>query len=281
MNKSIILIVVALLLLVTASQTFFTVHQTQKALVLQFGRPVGEPVGPGLHLKKPFIQRVIHIDSRILVYDAKPAEVLTSDKKALVVDNYAKWRIVEPLRFYRTVQTITGATARLDDIIYSQIRVSLGRSTLTEIVSLKRADLMTQVTKKVSKLIGDYGIEVEDVRIKRTDLPQENEKAIYGRMRAERERQAKQYRSEGQEEAAKITSQADEERDIILAEARREAEVIRGGGDARATAIYSQALKQSPEFYAFKRSLDAYEKSMAESTRVILTPENQFLRFFR
>ncbi len=276
-----LLIALLVLLLIVVSQCFFTVHQTQKAIVLQLGKPVGDPRGPGLHGKLPFVQNVIFFDSRILEYDSDPAEILTADKKNLVVDNYSKWRIKEPLKFYRTVRTIPSAQARLDDIIYSQLRVSLGRHTLTEIVSAKRPKIMENVTRNASETINAYGIEVVDVRIKRTDLPPENERAIYGRMRAERERQAKQYRSEGQEEAAKIRSAADKDKEVILAEADRKAEGTRGEGDAQATAIYAQALEQSPDFYAFKRSLDAYKNSFKDNTRMILTPDNPFLEYLR
>jgi len=281
MKKLVPIIIVVFVLVVGVAQSFFTVFETQKAIVLQLGKPVGEPKAPGLHAKLPFMQNVIYFDARILEYDAQPAEILTSDKKTLVVDNYSKWRISEPLQFYRTVRTIAGGQARLDDIIYSQLREALGRHSLTEIVSGKRGFIMEQVTKNASRRLSEYGIEVVDVRIKRTDLPPENERAIYGRMRAERERQAKQYRSEGQEEAAKIRSLANRERTVILAEAKRQAEVLRGDGDAEATAIYAQALEQDPDFYAFKRSLDAYERSFGSSTRVLLTPEDTFLRFMR
>jgi modulator of FtsH protease HflC len=281
MKKTAPLMIIAFLLLVVASQSFFTVHQTQQAVVLQLGKPVGEPRGPGLHGKLPFVQNVIHFDSRILEYDSDPAEILTADKKTLVVDNYSKWRITDPLTFYRTVRTIPGAQARLDDIIYSQLRVSLGRHTLTQIVSAERSTIMENVTKNASFVINQYGIEVVDVRIKRTDLPPENERAIYGRMRAERERQAKQYRSEGQEESAKIRSAADKDRTVLLAEAQRESQGIRGEGEAEATATYAQALEQSPEFYAFKRSLEAYTNSFQHNTRVLLTPDNPFLEHMR
>ncbi len=281
MKKTAPLLILVFILLVGGSQAFFTVYQTQKALILQLGKPIGEPRGPGLHFKIPFVQNVIYFDSRLLEYDAEPAEVLTSDKKNLVVDNYSKWRIVNPLKFYRTVQTIPQAQARLDDIIYSQLRVALGRYTLTEIVSTKRSEIMSKVTAKSSELIQEFGIQVVDVRIKRTDLPSENEKAIFNRMRAERERQAMKYRSEGQERASVIKSGADRERVVILAEADKKSNEIRGQGDAEATKIYAQAVSQSPEFFAFKRSLDAYGKSFKDNARIILTPNNHFLKFIQ
>jgi len=281
MKNGTILFLGVLALLFGASQCLYSVFQSQNALVLQLGRPVGSPQGPGLHFKLPLIQNVIYFDTRVLEYNAKSAEVLTSDKKTIVVDNYAKWKIIDPLMFYQTVKTVPQAQMRLDEIIYAQVRVALGQYTLTEIVSVKRPEIMAQVTRESSDLVHEYGIEVVDVRIKRTDLPAENERAIYGRMRAERERQAKQYRSEGQEEAAKIKSSADRDRTVLLADAQKQADATRGEGDAEATRIYAEALNQAPEFYVFKRSLDAYVTSFKDKTRVILTPDNRFLELMR
>ncbi|MFV0423928.1 protease modulator HflC [Oleidesulfovibrio sp.] len=280
-KKAVPALLIALIVIVVAVQSLYTVHQTEKAIVLQLGEPVGDVMEPGLHVKMPFIQNIIYLDARILEYDAKPAEVLTSDKKALLLDNYARWRITDPLQFYRTVRTIRGAQARLDDIVYSQMRVFLGRYPLSEVISSKRSVIMEEVTKRSSELLKDYGMEVVDVRIKRADLPPENQRAIFGRMRAERERQAKQYRSEGQEESTKIRSLADRERAVLLAEARRNAEVIKGQGEAEATKIYAEALKLSPEFYEFKRSLEAYERSLKTKTRIIMSREDAFLKYFK
>lgn len=280
-NKLLILAVVGVLLLFVGMDTFFTVDQTQTAIVLELGKPVSGAIGPGLHFKKPLIQNVLRFDARILEYDANPAEILTKDKKNMLVDNFTKWKIVDPLQFYRTVQTIPGAQARLDDIIYSEMRVALGQFLLIEVVNQKRAEIMAQVSKKASEIIHEYGIEVVDVRIKRTDLPPENERAIFGRMRAERERQAKQYRSEGQEESAKIRSEAERERTVILADAERQASMLRGQGDADATKTYAQALEQGPDFYAFQRSLEAYEKSFQNNTTFVLTPQSEFFKFLR
>jgi len=266
---------------VVATQTVFIVDQTETAIVLQLGKPVGSTLGPGLHAKIPFIQNVIFFDARLLDYDAKAAEILTLDKKNMVVDNYAKWRITDPLLFYRTLHTVQRAQARLDDIIYAEVRVALGQYTLQDVVAGKRGDIMGEVTKKSANLLAPYGIEVVDVRIKRTDLPKENAQAIYSRMRAERERQAKLYRSEGLEETEKIKSGADRDRTVLLAEAERQAEVLRGQGDAQSAAIWAEAVNKSPDFFAFTRSLEAYQKATAANTRVFLTPESPFLRFMR
>lgn len=281
-KKSALLIILILLGTIVLTQSVFTVDETEKALVLQLGKPVHpDPLGPGLHFKLPLVQDVVYFESRILDYDAKPEEITTEDKKYMNIDSFAKWRIANPLVFYQKVRTIPGAQARLDDIIRSQLRVSLGRYTLIEVVSRKRPEIMTNVTARTKKQLEPYGIEVIDVRIKRTDLPLENATAIFGRMKAERERQAKQYRSEGQEAMARIKAKADKERSIILAEAEKQAEEIRGEGDAKATAIYAEALGQSPEFYGFMRSLDAYRKSFKNKSRFIFTPESPFLKYFQ
>ncbi|MBD5626301.1 MAG: protease modulator HflC [Desulfovibrio sp.] len=278
MKKNPFLLVVLILALVAlGSQCFFTVHQTQKALVLQLGEPLPEVYGPGLHFKLPFVQNVVYFDSRVLDYEARSREAFTVDKKAIVLDNYARWRIIDPLQFYRTMRTIPGAQARLDDVVYSQLRALVGAYTLTQVVSSHRANIMKEVTDKVSELMKPFGVEVLDVRIKRTDLPQENQRAIFERMRAERERQAKQYRSEGEEESTRIRSDADRQRALILAEAAREAQVERGRGDAKAAATYAGAYSKSPDFYAYQRWLEAMRKSFKENSKMVLTNEAPLL----
>jgi membrane protease subunit HflC len=197
------------------------------------------------------------------------------------VDNYAKWRIKKPLLFLQKVRTENRAQARLDDIIYSELRVELGRFELIEIVAEKRAEIMLKVTKRTTESAAEFGIEIRDVRIKRADLPSENEMAIFDRMRTEREREAKRYRSEGAEEAAKIRADADKKKTIILAEAYELEQKLRGDGDARAITIYAQAFEKDPEFYAFIRSLDAYKLSLKENTTIILTPETEFFRVLK
>ncbi|WP_457572076.1 protease modulator HflC [Desulfovulcanus sp.] len=280
-KKSPLVAIILVLLLLVASQCLFIVDQTQRAIVLQLGKPVGSDLGPGLHFKLPFVQNVIYFDHRVLEYDAPPAEILTKDKKNLVVDNYSRWRIKDPLTFYRSVRTISSGLSRLDDIIYAELRVALGQYLLTEVVSSKRSQIMSQVTEKCNLLLQEYGIEVLDVRIKRTDLPAENQRAIFGRMRAERERQAKQYRSEGREEAVKIRTSADKERTIMLAEAVQKADVLRGEGDAMATAIYAQALAKDPNFYQFLRTMEAYKKAVNAKTSFVFTPDSEFWRMIK
>lgn len=271
--------VIAILALLVAAQSVFIVDQTQRAIVLQLGKPVGKDLGPGLHFKLPFVQNAVLFDQRLLEYDTPSAEILTKDKKNLVVDNYCRWRIANPLLFYQTLRDIPRGESRLDDIVYAELRVALGRYTLTEVVSTERGQIMEQVAQKCNMLLKDYGIEVVDVRIKRTDLPPENQRAIFGRMNAERERQAKKYRSEGREEAAKIRATADKERTIMLAEANQKAEIIKGTGEAKSTAVYAAAFSKDPAFYAFLRSMNAYKKVLAEKTSVVLSPKSEFLEY--
>lgn len=262
-------------------QSAFTVHQTQKAIILQLGKPVGQTPGPGLHFKLPFVQNVLYFDSRILNYDARPAEALTKDKKAIVLDNYARWRIVDPLVFYQRLRTIPNAQSRLDDIIYSELRVVVGTYDLTEVVSTKRQEIMEKVMSQANNLTNAYGVHVVDVRIKRTDLPPENQRAIFNRMTAERERQAMEYRSEGERDATMIRATTDRDRAILLAEAQKTSEILRGEGDAEATRIFADAINQSPEFFEFSRSLEAYKKALSNNTRMVLDPDDAFLRFLR
>ncbi len=272
-------VIAGLIVVLVVSLSLFTVDQTQQAIVIQMGKPLDGIYGPGLHFKVPFIQQVMNFEKRILVYDASPTEILTKDKKNLVVDNYTKWAINNPLRFYTTVRNERGAQARLDDIVYAQLRVELGQHDLSDIVSETRDALMAKVTKKSAKRAEGYGIRVVDVRIKRADLPEQNEKHVFGRMKAERERQAKQYRSEGEEESKKITAKADMERTIILAEAYKISEELKGEGDARAVKIYADAYQKDIGFYEFIRSLEAYKKALKEDTKLITTLNTQFFKY--
>ena len=276
-NNSLTIVILLLVVAVVGSQCFFTVLQTQTALVLQLGEPLNKVYEPGLHFKMPFIQNVVYFDSRVLDYEARSREAFTVDKKAIVLDNYARWKIINPLQFYRTMRTIPGAQARLDDVVYSQLLALVGAYTLTEVVSSHRAAIMKEVTNKVSALMHSYGVEVLDVRIKRTDLPPENQRAIFGRMRAERERQAKQYRSEGEEESTRIRSDADRQRAVILAEAAREAQITRGTGDAKAASVYAQSYNKAPQFYAYQRWLEAMRKSLKENSKMVLANEAPLL----
>ena len=257
----------------------FTVPQWMQAMVVQLGEPVRVVREPGLYWKIPFIQQVTYFDRRLLDYDAASKDILTIDKQQLSVDNYSRWRIADPLQFYRTVRDERGAQSRLDDIVYSDLRETLGRHTLRDIVSDKRDELMADVTARSAEKAKVYGIEIVDVRIKRADLPEKNEQTVFGRMRSERERQAKKFRAEGDEEARKIRSESDKEVQILLADATQQAQVIRGEGDANATRIFAEAYGRDPDFYAFQRTLEAYRTALATGTTVILSPKSEFFRF--
>src|SRR5919109_4977603 len=268
-------------LLVVVSRTFYSVSETEQVVVTQLGRPVRLVKPPGLHLKVPFIQQLTFFEDRLLDYDAAPAPVITRDKKNLVVDNYAKWQINDPLKFLQTVQDEAGAQARLDDIIYSKVREQLGLHDLVEVIATKREAIMRAVTAASHEASTAYGIAVIDVRIKRADLPPENAQAVYGRMRTEREREAKRYRSEGQEEALKIRAESEKQKTIMLAEAYAQEQAIRGEGDAAAMRIYAEAFHHDPDFFTFIRTLEAYRKSWKGKTTLLLPPQMEFLKYLR
>jgi len=257
---------------------FFRVPQWMQAVVVQLGDPVRTVQEPGLYVKLPFIQNVLYFDKRLLEYDASPKELLTKDKQQLVVDNYVRWRIHDPLQYYRTLRTESGAQSRLDDVVYSNVRESLGRHTLRDVVNERRAALMQEVTSKSDKKAREYGIEIVDVRIKRADLPEKNELNVFNRMRTERERLAKKFRAEGDEEARKIRSEADKQVQILLADARQKAEIMRGEGDALTVKIFADAYGRDPEFYELVRTLEAYRKTIGEGTTLILSPNSDFFR---
>ena len=276
-----VVIAVLVLLIAVWNLAFFTVPTWMQAVVLQLGEPVRTVREPGLYVKIPFIQSVMYFDRRLLEYDASPKELLTRDKQQLVVDNYTRWKIIDPLKYYQAVRDEAGAQSRLDDIIYSNLRENFGRQTLLEILSTKREELMADITRKSDKATRDYGIEVVDVRVKRADLPEKNEQNVFSRMRTERERLAKKYRAEGDEEARKITSGAEKDVRVLLAEAQRDAEIARGQGDAEAVRIYAEAYGRDPEFYGLTRTLDAYRRALPDSTSLVISPDSDFLRFLK
>ncbi len=280
MNKGKLLLVILVIALIGTAMVTFTVDEKESIVITQMGKPVRTIVEPGLHFKLPYPFQTLHVfDDRLLEYDSAPTEIITKDKKNLVVDNYASWRIIDPLKFMQTVGTEIGAQSRLDDIVYSELRVELGARDLLETVALSRAEIMEIITGKCYQKALEYGIEVADVRIKRADLPEENEKFVFDRMRAERKRIANQYRSEGNEEATKIKAETDRDRTLILAEAYRKAQEIRGEGDAEALKIYANAYQRDPYFYEFTRSLEAYEKSLSQKAVVILSTESELFKY--
>lgn len=274
-------VIVAIGLFILGASPLFVVDVTQTAIVVELGKPKRTVTEPGLYLKVPFVQEVTYFDKRLLDYDSDAQDVITQDKKTLLLDNFAKWRIVDPLKVYQAFHSQRGALQRLHDIIYSELRVELGRHDLLEIVSMTRAQLMRVVTERANEKASAYGIEIQDVRIKRADLPEQNEKAVFARMQAERERQAKQYRAEGAEEAQKIRSDAEKDKEIILAEAYKESEELRGAGDAKAFRIYADAYRKDPRFFEFTRSMEAYKKSFNEKSTLVMSPDSEFFRYLK
>jgi modulator of FtsH protease HflC len=280
---SIGLIVLAAVALV-ASMSAYVVDQRQQALVLQFQEPIGVVTEAGLHFKWPW-QSVVDFDRRLLISDTVPKEMITLDQKPILVDTYTRWRIVNPLQVYQAAATQGGVEARMTDVVSAKVREVLGQNNLTQIVTgdsskLGRSALMQAITSQANHDVKDLGIQVVDVRIKRVDLPQENLEAVFKRMQAERQRIAMQYRSEGEETAKEIRATADKQRKVILADAYEQAQIIRGKADAEGTRIYAKAYKQDPQFYAFMRSLQAYRDSIGPGTRLVITPDSEFFKFF-
>ena len=275
--KRTILLIIGVLVVILLYLGVYTIDEKVQAIVLEFGKPVGSAItSPGLHYKLPW-RNVIKFEKRILEYDVEAQSIISADKKKLEVDNYARWRIIDPLEFYRSVRTINGGLSRIDPIVYSELRVELGKHNLTEIVDKRREKIMEVVTNRTKEKLLEYGIEIIDVRIKRADLSQENERAVFDRMKAERERKAKQYRSEGEEEAVKIRAETDKEKIIILAEAYKISQKLMGEGDAKAVEIYAKAYQSDPKFYEFTRTLEAYKKVIDDKTTLILSTDSELL----
>lgn len=257
----------------------FIVDETEQVVILQLGKPVKTVTKPGLNFKLPFpIQEKITFDDRLLEYDSPPEEILSKDKKSLIVDNYVRWKIVDPLQFLKTVQAIPTAKSRMDDIVYSELRRELGTHDMVEIITENREQIMDVITRESNSATLDYGISVVDVRIRRVDLPAENEASIYARMEAERKRQANKFRSEGEEEAQKIRAATDRDKTIILADAYKEAERIRGEGDAKAVQVYARSYSSDPKFYEFVRTLDTYKKVVDDKTTLVLPSDSKLFK---
>ncbi|GAA0590391.1 protease modulator HflC [Caenispirillum bisanense] len=261
--------------------SMFTVHQTQQALVLQFGSPQRVETEPGLKFKMPFIQNVITYDRRTLDLDPPGQEVPLRDQKRIIVDTYARYRIVDPLAFYQTVRSEAGLRDRFGSILNSAVRDQLGEADLTDLLAESRGRVMSEITQTVRRRAGEFGIEVVDVRIGRTDLPQETSQSVFNRMRSSRIAQAAQLRAEGAELKAKIEAEADRDRTVILAEARKTAEILRGQGDGDRNRILGEVYGQDPQFFAFYRSMQAYREALGNgTTTMVLSPESDFFRFF-
>ena len=264
-----------------AASSFYTVNQTQQAIVLQFGEPVRLVKEAGLKIKIPFIQNVIFYDNRLLDLDPPAQEIVLNDKKRLDVDSFTRFRIVDPLKFYQTVRTEEQARSKLKEIVNSSVRKILGRITLTELLSQERTKIMNDISSAVKIDAQQIGVSVADVRIRRADLPIEVLQTINARMKAERERDAKKFRGEGQQQAQQIRAQAEKEKTIILAEAEKQAQITRGEGDQTAIELWNKAAGLDARFYAFYRSLEAYRKSLAKSeTSMVLSPNSEFFDYF-
>ncbi|MDA0578493.1 MAG: protease modulator HflC [Verrucomicrobia bacterium] len=266
-------------MLFVVPQFCFTVDEREQVIITQFGEYKRTIQQPGLAFKLPFLQTVNRFDRRILVSDAPQAEYLTQDKKRLVADPVTRWRIKDPLLFYKTVRDQSGARARLDDLVFSELRREVASHTFVAVIGAKREPIMDAVAASAREKASEFGIEVVDVRIKRADLPKEVQSSVFARMQAEREREAKRYRSEGEEEAAKLRAQTDKERTIVLAEAEQAAQKLRGEGDGAATTIYAAAYGKDPEFYAFLRSLQAYEMFLGKRSTLLLSADSDLFRY--
>jgi len=275
-NISIAIVVLATLF---ALSTIIIVDETEQIVILQFGKPVRTIKDAGLNWKLPApFQTSNSFEQRLLEYDVPPEEILSRDKKSLNIDNYVRWRIVDPLLFLQTVKAVPTAKTRLDDIVYSELRQELGTHDMVEIITENRELIMEKVTVASNEETSKYGIEVIDVRIRRVDLPRENEASIYARMEAERKRQANKFRSEGEEEAQKIRAATDRDKTIILADAYKNAQQIRGEGEAKALDIYASSYSKSPDFYEFIRTLETYEKVIDKKTTLVLPGDSKLFK---
>ena len=266
---------------VVVFQSLFIVQEISQAIVLQFGDPKKIITKAGLNFKLPFIQNVVYLDKRILNLDSAPEEVIAADQKRLIVDAIARFKIVDPLKFYISVGNERVARSRLSTIINSRIRGVLGRQELATLLSTDRTKQMAIIQNDVNEEAKNFGIEIVDVRIKRADLPQANSDAIFRRMQTEREREAKEFRARGAEMAVTITSTADKEVTVILAEAQKKSEIMKGEGDGKRNNIFAGAFGQDPEFFAFYRAMQAYEKALiGGETSLVLSPDSEFFKFF-
>ena len=280
MNKTVLIFfIIALSFL--GLNSLFTMDERQQGLVLQFGEPKRVIQSSGLHFKLPLIQNVVRYDVRILEYDLPIEEVIAVDKKRMLIDSFTRFKITDPLEFYKTVGTESSVRNRLNSNVISSLRRVVGRVTLEELLSEERSNIMENIKVEVNNEASRFGIEVVDVRIRRADLPEANSQAIYERMISERVREAKEFRAKGSEIAQKIRAEADKERTVILAEATKKSEILRGQGESESVNIYANAFQQDPEFYSFYRSMQAYGNVLGEDgTTMILSPDSEFLEFF-
>jgi membrane protease subunit HflC len=276
-----VLIVLALIVLIIGYSSLFTVYQTRQALVVRLGNPLRIETQPGLHVKVPLLDSVIYVDKRILDLENSAQEILASDSKPLIVDAFARYRVRDPLLFYKTVGTTDGANSRLSPLLSSAVRRVLGDATLIQVVRDQREDLMAKVRQQMDTEAQNFGVEIVDVRIRRADLPAQNSEAVYKRMQTDREREAQEFTSQGTQKAQEIRAKADRDATVIVAEATSKGEQTRGEGDAERNRIFAEAYSKDPDFFAFYRSMQAYETGLPEGdTRLVVRPDSEFFRYF-
>ena len=281
MVPRLVVVGLGLVLVFVAAQAAFTIGEWEQGMVVQFGNPKRIIQEPGLYFKLPVAQNLVRFEKRVLTTDARESEYITLDKKRVLVDHVSRWRIEDPLQFYRSVRDRRRAMARLDDIISARLRQEIATHNFLDLIREKREDIMAIVTRDTRETAKSFGIEVTDVRIKRLDLPEAVQASVFARMRAERERIAKRYRAEGEEQAQHLRAAADRECEVILATAYEASEKLKGAGDAEATSTYGQAFGQDAEFYAFTRRLQAYEKILSNDTTLVLNPDSELLRYLQ
>ena len=276
-----LLAVIAVILLIVGYSSLFQVYQTRQALVIRLGNPLRVVTQSGLHVKMPLLDTVIYVDKRILDLENSSQEVIAADQKQLIVDAFARYRVVDALKFYQTVGTVDGANSRLSPFLNSALRAALGEATLTQVVREMREQLMAHVRDQLDREAKQFGIEVVDVRIRRADLPEQNSQAVYKRMQTEREREAQEFRSQGTQKAQEIRARADRDATVIVAEATSRAEQTRGEGDAERNRIFADAFNRDPDFFAFYRSMQAYDAGLLQGdTRFLVRPDSEFFRYF-
>ena len=275
------LVLIVILLAVIGPQIFFVVDETQLAIVTRFGEPRQTITNPGLNTKTPFVDTVVYFDKRLLLFDAPPDALLTKDKKTLIIDVFARGRIVDPLTFFRTVRTVAVAQDRVISIVSSELRREIANDDQSEIIEATREIIMNRVREAVKPAVSEFGIEILDVRIKRADFPDAIADSIYDRMRAERSRLANQDRAEGAEESLQIRAEADREVVELTSEAQKNAQIVRGQAEAEAIRIFADALELDPEFYAFQRSLDAYKIFLTQNTTIVLPANSDLFQFLQ
>ena len=283
MNRLMLAGIAAAVILVLAAASLFTVGQTEQVLITQFGQPIRVINTPGLHVKVPFVQTVIDFDRRLLDFETPGEEVILSDQRRLIVDSFTRFRINDPLRYFQTVgPNENNIRGRLNSVVTSALRRALGGETLLNVLSADRGRIMGLVRGQVTDEMRQFGVAVEDVRLRRADLPEENTTAILNRMKSERERIARQARAEGAEASARIRADAERERTVLLARARAESDRLRGEGERESTKIYADAFGRDPEFYSTYRTLQAYRDTFTGGqSRLVLTPDSDFLRLLR